>query len=478
MATTPIPSASRASIAAPPPAPGRAGVAARRGAGGAREGRGTAGRPRACRDAASRALRAGPRGPTSTTARCRARSPCRTARRGRPGDHRSGPGAEAAHAPGTPLRAHVPDRSRRPGHRRRTCGAGRSGGSSAQGAPFPESGRASCRAVLGGDGYCSLSPLRTGDLAPHRPANLSNPRPLRATDRAEEAGTWRDSKAGATPTLERPRVERAGRRPRCSTCTGGWCGSGCSRPRPARSRRPACCRASCTCTSARRRSRRGRWRRSPTPTRSPRPTAATGTRSPRARSSGPMFAELYGRVDGYCHGRGGSMHINDLSIGMLGANGIVGRRAADRGRRGVRRAVPRRRLDRDDVLRRRRQQHRRLPRGRQHGRRPRAARASSSARTTATPSSRRSRGTCCSRTSRTAPRRTACRAEVCDGMDAVAVARGRAPGPSSGPAPAGARRWSRPRPTATSTTRASRGCASPTAPRRRSTTGRPATRST
>jgi pyruvate dehydrogenase E1 component alpha subunit len=37
-----------------------------------------------------------------------------------------------------------------------------------------------------------------------------------------------------------------------------------------------------------------------------------------------MFAELFGRVDGYCHGRGGSMHINDLSIGMLGANGIVG----------------------------------------------------------------------------------------------------------------------------------------------------------
>src|SRR4051812_11799011 len=38
----------------------------------------------------------------------------------------------------------------------------------------------------------------------------------------------------------------------------------------------------------------------------------------------PMFAELFGRVDGYCHGRGGSMHINDLSIGMLGANGLVG----------------------------------------------------------------------------------------------------------------------------------------------------------
>lgn len=38
----------------------------------------------------------------------------------------------------------------------------------------------------------------------------------------------------------------------------------------------------------------------------------------------PMFAELFGRLDGYCRGRGGSMHINDLSIGMLGANGIVG----------------------------------------------------------------------------------------------------------------------------------------------------------
>jgi pyruvate dehydrogenase E1 component alpha subunit len=37
-----------------------------------------------------------------------------------------------------------------------------------------------------------------------------------------------------------------------------------------------------------------------------------------------MFAELFGRVDGYCMGRGGSMHINDPTTGMLGANGIVG----------------------------------------------------------------------------------------------------------------------------------------------------------
>ncbi len=37
-----------------------------------------------------------------------------------------------------------------------------------------------------------------------------------------------------------------------------------------------------------------------------------------------MMAELFGRVDGYCKGRGGSMHIADFAVGMLGANGIVG----------------------------------------------------------------------------------------------------------------------------------------------------------
>src|SRR5437667_4934445 len=36
-----------------------------------------------------------------------------------------------------------------------------------------------------------------------------------------------------------------------------------------------------------------------------------------------MMAELYGRQDGYCKGKGGSMHIADFGIGMLGANGIV-----------------------------------------------------------------------------------------------------------------------------------------------------------
>ncbi|HVC51226.1 MAG TPA: thiamine pyrophosphate-dependent dehydrogenase E1 component subunit alpha [Stellaceae bacterium] len=36
-----------------------------------------------------------------------------------------------------------------------------------------------------------------------------------------------------------------------------------------------------------------------------------------------MMAELYGRQAGYCKGKGGSMHIADFGIGMLGANGIV-----------------------------------------------------------------------------------------------------------------------------------------------------------
>ncbi|MFH0917483.1 MAG: thiamine pyrophosphate-dependent dehydrogenase E1 component subunit alpha [bacterium] len=37
-----------------------------------------------------------------------------------------------------------------------------------------------------------------------------------------------------------------------------------------------------------------------------------------------MMAEIYGKRTGYCKGKGGSMHIADFSIGMLGADGIVG----------------------------------------------------------------------------------------------------------------------------------------------------------
>lgn len=37
-----------------------------------------------------------------------------------------------------------------------------------------------------------------------------------------------------------------------------------------------------------------------------------------------MMAELFGKETGYCKGKGGSMHIVDTSLGILGANGIVG----------------------------------------------------------------------------------------------------------------------------------------------------------
>ena len=37
-----------------------------------------------------------------------------------------------------------------------------------------------------------------------------------------------------------------------------------------------------------------------------------------------MMAELFGKTTGTCKGKGGSMHIADFSVGMLGANGVVG----------------------------------------------------------------------------------------------------------------------------------------------------------
>ncbi len=39
---------------------------------------------------------------------------------------------------------------------------------------------------------------------------------------------------------------------------------------------------------------------------------------------GKMMAELHGKSDGYCKGKGGSMHIADIDLGILGANGLVG----------------------------------------------------------------------------------------------------------------------------------------------------------
>ncbi|NCB51685.1 MAG: thiamine pyrophosphate-dependent dehydrogenase E1 component subunit alpha [Clostridia bacterium] len=37
-----------------------------------------------------------------------------------------------------------------------------------------------------------------------------------------------------------------------------------------------------------------------------------------------MMAEIFGKEQGLCHGKGGSMHIADFGVGMMGANGIVG----------------------------------------------------------------------------------------------------------------------------------------------------------
>ncbi len=37
-----------------------------------------------------------------------------------------------------------------------------------------------------------------------------------------------------------------------------------------------------------------------------------------------MMAELFGKATGYCQGKGGSMHIANVDLGILGANGIVG----------------------------------------------------------------------------------------------------------------------------------------------------------
>ena len=40
-------------------------------------------------------------------------------------------------------------------------------------------------------------------------------------------------------------------------------------------------------------------------------------------SLGGLMAELYGKANGICHGKGGTMHIADASVGYLGANGVL-----------------------------------------------------------------------------------------------------------------------------------------------------------
>ena len=52
-------------------------------------------------------------------------------------------------------------------------------------------------------------------------------------------------------------------------------------------------------------------------------TAATASRSRAASPPEAVMAELFGRVDGCAHGRGGSMHLLDVGVGYYGGWGIV-----------------------------------------------------------------------------------------------------------------------------------------------------------
>ena len=133
------------------------------------------------------------------------------------------------------------------------------------------------------------------------------------------------------------------------------------------------------------------------------------------------MAELYGKVEGCSRGYGGSMHLYDVEHGNLGANAVVGgglpaitgAALAFQFREQPR--VARR------LLRRRRDEHRHVPRVAQPRAALEGAGASSSARTTAGPSRRRRASTRRSRTSRSAPSPSACTRSTVDGQDVEAV---------------------------------------------------------
>ncbi len=205
---------------------------------------------------------------------------------------------------------------------------------------------------------------------------------------------------------------------------------------------------------------------------------STDTRSPRARTCATCMPSCSARRPVTAQGRGGSMHINDLSIGMLGANGIVGGGIPHGRRRGARRRLQGAGLGGGAVLRRRGDQHRGLPRVSQPGgcvlQLPVLFVCENNGYAEFTPQDRHM-----------LLKDVADRA-VAYGMPGEIVDGAWTRSPSTSPpfgswrgphAAEGTRRCSRPRPIATTTTRASRACAFPTAPRTRSTPGRNATRS-
>ena len=87
----------------------------------------------------------------------------------------------------------------------------------------------------------------------------------------------------------------------------------------------------------------------------------------RGAPMGPLYAELFGRANGLMGGKGGSMHITDVEPPHDGLVRDRRRPPADRARRGVARPVPQVRPGRGLLLRRRDDEHRRVPRGAEHG---------------------------------------------------------------------------------------------------------------
>ena len=121
----------------------------------------------------------------------------------------------------------------------------------------------------------------------------------------------------------------------CSRPTARCARSANSRSGCTSSSRPARFRASSISMPARRRSPPASACTSTTTTTSPARTAATATAIAKGCDVKAMMAEIYGRETGICHGKGGSMHIADLSQGHDGRQRHRRRRRAAGLRRGL-----------------------------------------------------------------------------------------------------------------------------------------------